>query len=289
MIRKISAIAVLILVSSNWVQGSLDEILAPLPAISETNVVAMVSPRNTDREQTTIASQPENSNTANQVYQEVQEVSKTFYPITEEDLLLSIEEEINSRLRPAGRVTLTPMRPLPDLSNHSQPFNIRIANLPGRLSRNPLYLDIQVENDQGVLGSWKVPVYPHLYSDVWFAKGVLRKGDLALSSDFEIRRVDMLHETDAVVANLEVLQRHEYSRDIRPGSPLEWSHLTERSLVRKNKIVEVIALQGMIAITMRAKAQQDGVEGDVVLLRNLESNKEFTGEVIGEGRVQVTF
>jgi flagella basal body P-ring formation protein FlgA len=86
-----------------------------------------------------------------------------------------------------------------------------------------------------------------------------------------------------------VLQQHEYKRDIRPGQPLKWGDLAERSLVRKGQVVDVIAYQGMIGISMRAKAQQDGVRGEMVFLSNLESNKNFSGEVIGEGRVQVTF
>ena len=61
------------------------------------------------------------------------------------------------------------------------------------------------------------------------------------------------------------------------GSP--WSgRIWLSSLVRKGEIVDVIAYQGMIGITMRAKVQENGVRGDMVFLRNLESNKEFAGE-----------
>ncbi len=292
---KLVAFAFLLTASA---PASLEDILKPLPVVAQQlPKLSALAPALEKGEEALDDSQPQvqqmrerESIDAGQRDAEVPvKIEKPLYPINEDDLLSSIEREIHTQLRPAGRVSLAPMRRLPDLSSHSQPFSVRLSRLPGRLSKNTLYVTIQVENDEGVLGNWDIPFRAHLYSDVWFAKAHLRKGDLASVSDFEVRQVDLLMEPDAVVAKLEVLQRHEYSRDIRPGHPLEWTDLAERSLVRKGQVVDVIAYQGMIGISMRAKAQQDGLKGDMVFLRNLESNKDFTGEVIGEGRVQVSF
>lgn len=283
-------------VSTIGLQASLQDILAPLPVLAESIPVVVEEESAAEAPikdvvakvvETPVNESPAESETPKAVVVEV--APEPVYPITEDRLLSEIEEQMHAHLRPAGRISLTPMRPLPDLSKHSEPFSINLSRLPGRLSKNTIYLSIQVENAEGVLGNWDIPFRPALYSDVWFAKRYLREGDLAASSDFEARQVDLLYEPDAVVATLEVLQQHEYSRDVRPGQPLLWNDLSERSLVRKGQVVDVIAYQGMIGISMRAKAQQNGVRGEVVFLRNLESNKDFTGEVIGEGRVQVTF
>lgn len=276
-------------------QSSLEDILAPLPVLAEASPALVARKTSEEKEiqkdgNVLIEKQnPISESTMEEVQPIVVALDQQAYPITGDDLLLAIEEKLHEELRPSGRISLAPMRKLPDLSKHSQPFKVRISGYPGRLSRNSMQLKVQVENEKGILGNWDIPFRPRLYSEVWFAKTNLRKGNLATVSDFEARRVDLLLEPDAVVASLEVLQRHEYSRDVRPGQPLEWTDLVERSLVRKGQVVDVIAYQGMIGISMRAKAQQDGVRGDMVFLRNLESNKDFTGEVVGEGRVQVTF
>ena len=291
---------VLICVSSLGLRASLEDVLAPLPAAIEmdsfelkTNLRPESSASESVRDTSEVA-QGQNVSRVDDSFRtfdspEMQESDFVSYPISQEDLLGAIEEEIHDRLRPVGQISLSPMRPLPDLSMHSQPFTVRVGGIPGRLSRNSVNLNIQVENEEGVLGNWTVPFRPHLYTDAWFPRGQLRKGDLGSASDFETRQVDLLVDSDAVVASLEVLQRHEYSRDIRPGTPLQWRDLVERSLVRKGQVVDVMAYQGMIAINMRAKVLQDGVRGDMVSLQNLESNKSFTGQVIGEGRVQVSF
>ena len=275
-------------------QASLDEILAPLPEIEEAELES--------DEVSASASATDNSNSSSQDRSKGTQVAEslpaaivekafvpTRKPITEAVLLKAIEEEVDALLKPAGQISLSPMRQLPKLSQYDQPFNVVVSRLPGRLSGKSIQLSVQVQNAEGVLGNWDIPFRPHLYSDVWFTMAPLRKGDLAKVSDLEARQVDLLNEPDAVVARLEVLQRHEYRNDLRPGQPLEWTDLVERSLVRKGEIVDVIAYQGMIGITMRAKVQENGVRGDMVFLRNLESNKEFAGEVIDEGRVQVTF
>ena len=292
---KFTICAAFLLVSSLTLRASLEDILAPLPVLAEASPVFVVSKSEEN------ALVPLKSEVATEVPESAVNipavegrplaatVQKPFYPITESSLLTAIEEQMHAHLRPAGKITLTPLRALPDLSKHSEPYEVKLSRLPGRLSKNTIYLSIQVENEEGVLGNWDIPFKPALYSEVWFAKRYLRERELAAASDFEARQVDLLYEPDAVVATLEVLQQHEYKRDIRPGQPLKWGDLAERSLVRKGQVVDVIAYQGMIGISMRAKAQQDGVRGEMVFLSNLESNKNFSGEVIGEGRVQVTF
>lgn len=279
---------------ANVVEASLDEILAPLPEIdrSDADSIERPEPVSTTGRNALPKERPMNASSEladSKASVEMAEPAPARQPITESALLKAIEEEVDAVLKPAGEVALSPMRQLPNLSQYDQPFYVVVSRLPGRLSRSSIQLNVQVHNDEGVLGNWDIPFRPHLYSDVWFAKAPLRKGDLAKVSDFDARQVDLLVEPDAVVARLEVLQRHEYSRDLRPGQPLEWTDLVERSLVRKGEIVDVIAYQGMIGISMRAKVQENGVRGDMVFLRNLESNKEFAGEVIDEGRVQVTF
>lgn len=302
MINRISVLLVLVCVSSLGLRASLEEVLAPLPAIvvmksidkaQEKDVRAESPARGEVSNNSEVARDLESMQGVDVVRENdslaIREPDIVFFPITRDDLLLAIEEEVNARLRPVDRLSLAPMRPLPDLSKHSQPFTIRLGGVPGRLNRYTMNLNIQVENGEGVLGNWTVPFSPHVFSDAWFAKGHLRKGDLGSPSDFEMRQVDLLLETDVVNTSSETLMRHEYSRDIRPGAPLLWRDLTERSLVRKGQVVDVTAYQGMIAINMRARVQQDGVRGDMISLQNLESNKIFTGQVIGEGRVQVTF
>ena len=263
------------LAASFSLQAGLEDILAPLP-----------EPKPVERAEETSV---EKETGAAKQATPAQPASQVFYPIYSDDLQSELELALQERYRPSGDLRLMPLRDLPDLSGYSHPFTVKLVAYPNRLGRENIQLRFQVENERGVLGEWAVPFRPHLLSEVWIVKAHLSRGDLASPSDFEIRELDILRESEAVPANLEVLLRHEYSRDLTPGRPLLWADLSERSLVRKGDLVEVIASRGLLAITMRAEAKQDGAEGDMIVLRNIDSSKVFSGKVVGENRVEVTF
>lgn len=256
-------------------RASLDDILAPLP---EAELAVSTSQAHSAAARSAAKSAPET--VEEDVY---------FQAILADDVRSELINKMESALRPSGNLTMIPLRDMPDLSSYSHPFSVTLMNTPASLSRGTTMVRFQVENEKGVLGEWNVPFRLHLYSEVWYSRSRLNRGEIASPSDFEIREVDLLAEPDAVPAALELLLRHEYGRDIAPGKPLVWKDLVERSLVRKGDLVEVTAVNGLLAITMRAVARQDGTNGDIILLRNLDSAKEFAARVVGENRAEVIF
>lgn len=280
LIRLTLGLGIALFIFASALRASLEDILAPLP-VAELAPVSRLNLRSAEN-----ANPPRAS-----VDKEQPVATRAISPdaILVSDLRSAITEKIEGALRPAGKLTLVPLRDLPDLASYSQPFNVKIVSMPSQLSRGGVLVGFQVENEKGVLGEWSIPFRVHLFSEVWYPSSHLRRGELATASDFEIGQVDLLVEPDAVPAQLESLLRHEYSRDIRPGKPLIWADLVQRSLVRKNAVVEVSAVNGLLAITMRAVAREDGSQGDLILLRNIDSAREFSARVIGENRVEVIF
>lgn len=277
-LRLSLGLGIAIFIFASALRASLDDILAPLP-IAEITSVSTSKIRSVE----SVAS--------------VQDILETSLPaetfatdaILASDVQEAITDELAAHLRIAGDLTLVALRDLPDLSSYAQPFVVQLNNVPANLSRGNILVRFQVENDKGILGEWTVPFRVHLFSEVWYPRSHLRRGELASPSDFESRPVDLLAEPTAVPATLECLLRHEYARDVMPGKPLKWTDLIERSLVRKGDVVEVSAVRGLLAITMRAVARQDGGDGDLILLQNLDSLEQFSARVIGESRVEVIF
>lgn len=276
-LRLSLGLGIAIVIFASVARASLDEILAPLPvaeiaAVSNTEIREPIA-------RPAVAKRVEN----------IEITREPIDSILVSDVQDSIVQALSSSLRPTGDLTLIPLRDYPDLSAYSRPFVVNLVQIPNSLSRGNIMLRYQVENEKGVLGEWSMPFRVHLYSEVWYPRGHLRRGDIATPSDFEIRQVDLLAEPDAVPATLESLLRHEYSRDIKPGQALVWRDLMERAMVRKGDVVEVTAVNGLLAITMRAVARQDGSDGDLIVLRNIDSAKEFSARVIGENRAEILF
>ena len=57
----------------------------------------------------------------------------------------------------------------------------------------------------------------------------------------------------------------------------------------EGQVVEVVAQNGMLAISMKALALENGTTGEQIRLRNLESRREINGEVINENKVHIRF
>jgi flagellar basal body P-ring formation protein FlgA len=48
-------------------------------------------------------------------------------------------------------------------------------------------------------------------------------------------------------------------------------------------------MQGNLRITMKGQAVRNGALGEIVTIRNLESKRDFSAEVIDENKVRVRF
>ena len=53
--------------------------------------------------------------------------------------------------------------------------------------------------------------------------------------------------------------------------------------------VEAFAQAGQFGVRMKALAMENGAAGDLIKLQNLESRKEFHGQVTHESKVQIHF
>ncbi|MDF2635242.1 MAG: flagella basal body P-ring formation protein FlgA, partial [Pelosinus sp.] len=58
-------------------------------------------------------------------------------------------------------------------------------------------------------------------------------------------------------------------------------------LIKRGSMVILIALVGSMEVTASGQAMQDGYEGQLIRVKNVNSNKIVLGKVIEENKVQV--
>jgi flagella basal body P-ring formation protein FlgA len=107
-------------------------------------------------------------------------------------------------------------------------------------------------------------------------------------ADLEIRRVDFLRDRDALPATVGDAG-FMFARTVQPNRLLTWRDVTRRPLVRKGDVVEVAAIDGLLQVTMKGLAMENGAQGDTVTIRNPDSKKDFAAQVISENHVQIRF
>lgn len=74
-------------------------------------------------------------------------------------------------------------------------------------------------------------------------------------------------------------------RSLRAGTPVRRADLAKPDLVQRGQSVTLVYRSAGLTLTIRAKALENGAEGDSVSVLNLQSKREVFGVVVGAGQV----
>ena len=77
-------------------------------------------------------------------------------------------------------------------------------------------------------------------------------------------------------------------RQLRAGQAIRAADLVKPDLVQRDQNVILIYEAPGIYLTMRGKALDNGTEGDVVNVMNVQSKRTLSGTVIGRGQVSIS-
>jgi flagella basal body P-ring formation protein FlgA len=76
-------------------------------------------------------------------------------------------------------------------------------------------------------------------------------------------------------------------RQLRAGQALRLADLSKPDLVTRDQAVTLVYESAGLYLTIRGKAIENGTEGDVVNVLNLQSKRTVSGIVVGRGQVSV--
>ena len=142
--------------------------------------------------------------------------------------------------------------------------------------------------DQGVLvGNFAEPIRLAHYVDVFFSDKQFPRGARLDDTMFTARPVDVLKQFAGAVPATAKLSGYQLSSSIKPNSAIRWNQLSKVTLVQKGKVVDVYASGNGIYVTMKGMALESGVEGGLVKIKNLSSDKIFHAKVLNENSVKV--
>lgn len=125
-----------------------------------------------------------------------------------------------------------------------------------------------------------------LYRELWQVDQQLKQGDLLDRAQLVPTIRDIYSINIIAIPGNEILEGYELVRAVNAGSLLKWSDLRKQPAVRRNSLVDVVAQSGGITIRMRGRCMENGVVGEYVTVRNVETNREFNAHVLGAGLVQ---
>ena len=206
-----------------------------------------------------------------------------------DSLLREMEKELGNRFGAEGELKLSFVRPWAALPMPADDFSVTVTDAPADGLASSFIVRVKVVSAAETVGEWPIAVRAQLLREMWAATGRIERGQPLDRSLLTVQKVDVLRDRQPFIpADVDPVTL-ETAQPVTSPRLLVRRDISERPLVRKGQVVEVVAKQGMLAISMKALALENGPSGALIRLRNLESHKEFSGQIINESKVQVQF
>lgn len=208
-------------------------------------------------------------------------------PLTQEHFLNALRQDLASHFNLDGDLQLELIRPWSPPERVASDWRLQITEYPA-VPASSMLLRCRILGDGQPLADATLLLRASLWRDAWVARQPLTNGAAFDPSLLETRRVDLLRDRDALPAVVGD-RNFIFTRGVQAGRLLTWRDVGRRPLVRKGEVVEVSATDGQLNVVMKALAMQNGAQGEIVTVRNLDSKRDFSAFVIDENRVQVRF
>lgn len=111
----------------------------------------------------------------------------------------------------------------------------------------------------------------------------IARGETIRKGDVELRTINRIAKGFQYVNRLEDVLGREATRQLEPIQPVDSRWLQQPLLVRRNETISIIARAAGVQVRTNAKALEDGIHGDQIIVESLEGKKRnrFTARVSG--------
>lgn len=210
--------------------------------------------------------------------------------LDERSVLAALEGELTKQLNLDGELRLTFTRPWVAVKLTSEePWDLRITEAPAGGLSSATLVRFSVQAGERKIGEWQTLVRAQLFKPVWVANRRLDRGQNIDASYCTVQTVDVIREKQALVPAETNLDLYELSQTVSPERALAWRDIALKPCIRKGDKVEVIIKEGLMNISMKAVAMSNGAVGEAILIRNLDTRKDFSAKVTAPNTVQVAF
>jgi flagella basal body P-ring formation protein FlgA len=206
---------------------------------------------------------------------------------TDDQLLAAVKRDLTGYFRLEGDLDLEMLRPWTPPETQASNWAVVVTEYPS-VPSDTMVVRCRVLGDGAAVDDVTLVLRASLWRDAWFTRQPLAAGSAFDPAVLEARRVDVFRERNALAATAGD-GSYIFSRQVPADRLLSWNDIARRPLVRKGEIVDVIASEGMLFVSLRALALESGAQGQMVIVRNLESRKDISAVVVADNRVEVNF
>jgi len=206
----------------------------------------------------------------------------------EAGLLRLLTEKLQADcVKDRGELELRFARPWRAVPAPDDSLSLKILELPNSGVSPQFIVKFEILTPDGTLGTWQAVLQAKVWREILVARVPLLRGQLLDPADLAIERRDVLPIRGEFAQPTPGEIRQELAENLPAGSPILTRALRIRPVVRRGQTVEALISEGSMQITMKVEVLEDGIPGQAVRLRNLQSRRELRGVVQNETRILI--
>lgn len=128
-----------------------------------------------------------------------------------------------------------------------------------------------------------------IYKEVIVLSQAVRRGDIFTRNSLQVEKKDLSTLRSGYLSDPKLIINKQASRNLRLGSVIYKSNLTEPRLIKRGEKVYINASTSNIDISMAGIAMMDGIKGQNIRVKNIKSKRFIQATVVKPGQVAVMF
>ncbi|MEO8426475.1 MAG: flagellar basal body P-ring formation chaperone FlgA [Verrucomicrobiota bacterium] len=191
------------------------------------------------------------------------------------------------QVRDKGELELRLMRPWTTVAIPDEPVVLNILDFPANGIVPNLYIRFELRHGRESLGSWQLSLQARVWREVWVARSALKRGQPLMESELTRERRDVLTLRDMLSAPASNISFLELTENVQEGAPVAARSVRSRPLIRRGELMEAIVQDGALSVSFRVEVLEDGLLGQMVRVRNIQSRRELRGKVQNEQTILI--
>ncbi|HCJ12284.1 MAG: flagella basal body P-ring formation protein FlgA [Verrucomicrobia bacterium GWF2_51_19] len=255
--------------------GTLESILAPL----------VITP---DEQEEIFAAKPDSQALRKAITQQVASKKPT-YMLTERKISEEVAVQLKKKFPADGELAVHFLHTMRNLTLPNSNWTLSILDCPNTLKTN-MMLPFSIACDGEEIGRWQMPVRLELFGKAYIASRDYARGDNLDAGQFEVSSVDLLKLPNGSLVSTDTdVSKYEAVRPIKANGPLMWADIDRIPEVRKGQVVDIVASEGLLKVTAKGIAMENGSGSDFIKVRNIQSKREIHAQILNDKTVKVYF
>ena len=139
------------------------------------------------------------------------------------------------------------------------------------------------------VGVWQVPVHARLWREVVIAEAALQRGQLLSEVAVAHVRRDVLALREPLFELPLAAEAYELAESVPLGAALTMRSLRLKPVVFRGQTANAIMVDSAMTIALKVEVMEEGVPGQIVRVRNLQTRRELRGKVKDEQTIAISF